>query len=88
MARLRVLDQTLADGRQFLCEGRFTVADIVVAYALWLGRRHRPPLDVQYSAQTRAYLERLTTRPEFISALGEEAASLEAWDPSALRAFL
>jgi glutathione S-transferase len=88
LARLRVLDQTLADGRQFLCEGRFTVADIVVAYALWLGRRHRPPLDVQYSAQTRAYLERLTTRPEFISALGEEAASLEAWDPSALRAFL
>merc|ERR1719296_414570 len=27
IARLKLLDQTLADGREFLCSGRFTIAD-------------------------------------------------------------
>ncbi len=40
------------------------------------------------SAQTRAYLARLTARPEFLATLGKEAASLEAWDPSMFQAFL
>jgi glutathione S-transferase len=36
IARLRLLDQVLADGREFLCH-RFTIADISIAYA----RSHR-----------------------------------------------
>merc|ERR1712224_84972 len=34
MARCRMLDQALADGREFLVCGRFTIADVCVAYAL------------------------------------------------------
>lgn len=36
LARLKRLDTTLADGRQFLVADRFTVADIVVCYAIIL----------------------------------------------------
>lgn len=34
VARTVLAERTLADGREFLCAGRFTVADISVAYAL------------------------------------------------------
>jgi glutathione S-transferase len=37
-ARLRLLNTTLADGRDFLVGGRFTIADICVALALHVGR--------------------------------------------------
>merc|ERR1712048_978086 len=37
IARLRLLDQVLSDGREFLCAGRFTIADICVTFPLDFG---------------------------------------------------
>mmetsp|Transcript_25320 Transcript_25320/g.59018 ORF Transcript_25320/g.59018 Transcript_25320/m.59018 type:complete len:227 (-) Transcript_25320:82-762(-) len=81
IARLRLLDQTLEDGRQFLCAGRFTIADICVSYALMLGnslgldKRFGP-----YKPQTKAYMDRMKARPAWVAAHAEELASLEAWN--------
>ena len=65
IARLRLLDQVLSDGREFLCH-RFTIADIGIAYALFLGTTLG--LDGKYQPQTRAYLERMMQRPSFLAA--------------------
>ena len=76
-ARLRLLNNTLADDREFLCADRFTVADVCVGYALFLGRQ----IGIgDYASQTAAYLDRLVARPAFQAALVEEAASLESWN--------
>ena len=37
LARLKLLEATLED-REYLCSGRFTIADICVSYALYLAR--------------------------------------------------
>ena len=79
-ARLRLVDAALADGRAFLCAGRFTVADICVGYALFLGREIG--IDGRYAPQTAAYLDRLLARPAFEAARREEAASLAAFAPA------
>lgn len=62
LARLRMLDAHLLDN-EFLVDDRFTVADIAVHYALFLGES----LDIagDYQPQTKAYLERLKERPGF-----------------------
>jgi len=63
-ARLRAVDAALADGREWLCAGRFTIADICIAYALHLadsGVRIGHGL----SENVRAYLERARARPAF-----------------------
>jgi glutathione S-transferase len=60
IARLRWLDAHLAS-RDYLVGGRFTIADIAVVYALYLGRTLK--LDARYAPQTRGYLERLCERP-------------------------
>eukprot|EP00419_Tripos_fusus_P089129 CAMPEP_0172863294 /NCGR_PEP_ID=MMETSP1075-20121228/76837_1 /TAXON_ID=2916 /ORGANISM="Ceratium fusus, Strain PA161109" /LENGTH=190 /DNA_ID=CAMNT_0013711849 /DNA_START=124 /DNA_END=696 /DNA_ORIENTATION=- len=81
IARLRLLDQTLSDGREFLCAGRFTIADICIMFVLWLARRLG--LEKEYGPfkpQTSAYLERMMARPAFAAALKEEAASMAAWN--------
>mmetsp|Transcript_29462 Transcript_29462/g.84325 ORF Transcript_29462/g.84325 Transcript_29462/m.84325 type:complete len:228 (-) Transcript_29462:75-758(-) len=80
IARLRLVDQTLEDGREFLCAGRFTIADICVTYALWLG--NSLGLDKgygPYKPQTKAYMDRMMARPAFLAAREEEKASLAAW---------
>ena len=74
IARLRMLDATLEDGREFLCAGRFTLADICVAYALFLGTTLG--LDERYKPQTAAYLERMMCRPAFVAAREEERENL------------
>eukprot|EP00397_Hematodinium_sp_SG-2012_P033839 GEMP01036216.1.p1 GENE.GEMP01036216.1~~GEMP01036216.1.p1 ORF type:complete len:185 (+),score=29.84 GEMP01036216.1:436-990(+) len=38
LARLRLLDSALSDGRTFLCMGRFTLADILITIALTVGK--------------------------------------------------
>lgn len=69
VARLRLLDAALSDGREFLCGGRFTVADVNIAYALSLGRTLG--FEERYKAPTRAYLGRMLARPGFV-ACGEK----------------
>lgn len=63
-ARLRAVEAALADGREWLCAGRFTIADVCIGYALHLadsGARIGHGL----SANVRAYLERCRARPAF-----------------------
>lgn len=60
IARLRRLDAHL-EMHDYLVDERFTIADIAVGYALYLGRSLK--LDDRYRPQTRDYLERLLARP-------------------------
>jgi len=71
IARLRRLDAHIL-GREYLCAGKFTVADIAVGYALHLGQSLG--LDRQYTDQVKGYLARLQARPAFkkASSIGAE----------------
>lgn len=62
IARLRRLDAHI-ETREFLCDGRFTVADIAIGYALFLGQSLG--LDERYTPQVKDYLARLQGRPAF-----------------------
>ena len=65
IARLRRLDAHL-ENNEYLVDDRFTVADIAVGYALFLGKALK--FDEQYQPQTKEYLARLMARPAFIKA--------------------
>jgi glutathione S-transferase len=69
LSRLRSVETALED-RQFLCADRFTIADIAVHYALYLGRSLG--LDERYKPNCRAYLDRLMDRPAFQRALARQ----------------
>ncbi|MFT5713324.1 MAG: glutathione S-transferase [Glaciecola sp.] len=71
IARLRRLDAHI-ESREFLCDERFTIADIAVGYALHLGQSLG--LDHNYSPQVTDYLSRLQSRPAFqkASAIGAD----------------
>jgi len=60
IARLRRLDTHIVD-REFLVADKFTIADIAIGYALFLGRDLG--LDDQYTPQVTQYLDRLLERP-------------------------
>mmetsp|Transcript_18309 Transcript_18309/g.39453 ORF Transcript_18309/g.39453 Transcript_18309/m.39453 type:complete len:229 (+) Transcript_18309:93-779(+) len=80
-ARMALLNNTLSDGREFLCAGRFTIADICVSYALIIARQLE--LEPDYGKipdLTKAYLDRLKERPAFQSACAEETESIKAWE--------
>lgn len=62
IARLRRLDAHL-EHHDYLVDGRFTVADIAVGFALYLGRLLH--LQDNYQPRTLAYLERLAAREAF-----------------------
>ena len=66
LARLRLLDQHIEE-REFLCDERFTIADIAVGYALFLGELQGFAID--YTPQVIDYLNRLKNRPAFIKAV-------------------
>jgi len=66
LARLRRLDAHI-DTRQYLCDNRFTIADIAVAYALFLGKSQGFYDD--YSPQVKSYLDGLMQRPAFIKSV-------------------
>jgi glutathione S-transferase len=66
LARLRLLDTHLKT-RSFLCDDRFTIADIAIGFALYLGERLK--ISEEYSPQVGAYLARLKARPAFIRTL-------------------
>jgi glutathione S-transferase len=60
--RMRAVDARLAD-HEFLCAGRFTLADIAVGYALHLA--HTLGLGEKLSAPANGYYARLKARPAF-----------------------
>lgn len=61
--RLKVVEAALTD-REWLCGGRFTIADIAIAYALYLGDRI-VGLGAGYGPNVRSYLDRACARPAF-----------------------
>ena len=66
LARLVRLEQHLASN-QFLCDGRFTIADIAITYALHFGGLLGIADD--YSEVIKSYLTRMRERPAFIKSL-------------------
>lgn len=63
LSRLRSVESALA-GKDFLVADRFTIADIAVGYALFMGRRLG--LDERYKPNCIRYLNMLMERPAFI----------------------
>jgi glutathione S-transferase len=62
IGRLKMLNTHL-ENHEYLVDNRFTIADIAVGYALYLGVALK--LDERYKPQAREYLERLMERPAF-----------------------
>lgn len=65
-ARLRSVELATAD-REYLCAGRFTIADICVGYALYLATTLG--LNESFKPNTEAYYKRLIARPAFQRAI-------------------
>lgn len=77
LARLRLLDRALADGRNHLVGGTFTMADISVGYAISLAMQIGLTSDL--SERSRQWVQNLMSRPAFQGALkrqGEAAAAV------------
>ncbi len=76
LGRLKRLERHIA-GRKYLCDSRFTVADIAIGYALYLGEILGFSRD--YSAATQSYLDRLKARPAFrkVVVIGEEKSNFK-----------
>jgi glutathione S-transferase len=66
LARLRRLEAHIMD-KNFLCGNRFTIADIAIGYALFLGKLQGFSGD--YPPQINRYLNALVQRPAFIRAM-------------------
>lgn len=62
LSRLRAVETALED-RDYLVGGRFTMADVTVGYALYLGKTLA--LDARYKPNCLRYLARLEERPAF-----------------------
>ncbi|MBT6277903.1 MAG: glutathione S-transferase family protein [Chromatiales bacterium] len=60
--RLRSVEAATAD-RQYLCAGRFTIADVCVAYALHLATSLG--LDADFKENTARYFEHIKTIPSY-----------------------
>ena len=65
IVRLKRLNAHL-ENHDYLVDNRFTIADIAVGYALFLGVALK--LDERYKPQARDYLARLMERPAFVRA--------------------
>lgn len=65
LSRLRHVTRALGD-RDWLCAGRFTMADISVGYALLLAGNLG--LDHKFSPEVAAYWQRLSALPSFLAA--------------------
>ena len=84
IARLRLLNAALDDGREFACGGRFTLADICLTYPLFLAsedglcggglvQHGGAALSSFFKPATREYLERMIARPAWAAAQREQA---------------
>ena len=71
-SRLRRVEAALEGGKDFLCANRFTMADIAVHFALYLGERLG--LDKRYKPNTLRYLHALKQRPAFRRAMAKQDA--------------
>ncbi|XOV86539.1 MAG: glutathione S-transferase family protein [Pseudomonadota bacterium] len=65
LSRLRSVETAL-EGKDYLVADRFTIADITVAYALFLGVSLG--LDERYKPNCKRYLEAMMARPGFLRA--------------------
>lgn len=65
LSRLRHVTRSLAD-REWLCAGRFTMADLCVGYALMMARTVN--LEHKFSPEISAYWDRIIARPGFMAA--------------------
>ncbi len=76
LGRLKRLDRHIA-GREYLCDSRFTVADIAIGYALYLGEILGFSKD--YSAAIQSYLDHLKARPAIqkVVVIGEEKSNFK-----------
>jgi glutathione S-transferase len=80
LARLRALDAALQQ-QDYLCAGRFTAADVAVAYALQLATHLG--LEAQFPSAVTAYWSRLQQRPAFQRALSVQTqAALDQGVPT------
>jgi glutathione S-transferase len=70
LSRLRHLTRALGE-REWLCAGRFTMADLCVGYALLFARTL--DLDHKFSPEIAAYWDRLAARPAFRAAQAAQA---------------
>jgi glutathione S-transferase len=70
-SRLRHLTRSLAD-REWLCAGRFTMADVCTGYALLLAKDLG--LDHKFSSEIAAYWDRLSKRSAYRAAQSAQAA--------------
>ena len=57
------MESALEDGREYLLGDQFTIADIAIHYALFLGVSLG--LDERYKPNCKRYLEALQERPAF-----------------------
>ncbi len=76
LARLRRLSAHIKD-REYLVDGRFTIADIDIAYALYLGELLGFSKD--YEPHINDYLQRMKARPAFqkVVVIGEEDSNFK-----------
>ena len=80
-SRLRAVDSQVIK-EEYLCDNRFTAADIAVGYALLVAQHLG--LDQEFSAHLKAYWRRLSERPAFLRAISVEkdAAVAQGVDPT------
>jgi glutathione S-transferase len=69
LSRLRAVEMAL-EGKEFLCANRFTIADITVAYALFLGVSLG--LSERYKPNCKRYLASMMERPGWKRAQEEQ----------------
>lgn len=78
LGRAKSIEAALADGRDWLVAGRFTIADICVGYAVYLSRGFG--LVEEVGPLTQAWYQRLTERAGFKSARAREKAGSRETD--------
>ena len=74
LSRLRHVTRALKD-REWLCSGRFTMADLCVGYALLLARTLN--LEHKFSPEISAFWSRVSARPGFIAACAAQDAGTD-----------
>ena len=71
--RARSIESALADGRDWLVAGRFTIADIAVGYAAFLAQSVGAAAEL--GDATQVWLARCTARPAFLRARERQAST-------------